>query len=35
VLSRGGTRDALTNFIAFRGREPDNEALLESWGVAA
>jgi oligopeptidase A len=35
VLARGGTRDALANFIAFRGREPENEALLESWGIAA
>lgn len=35
VLARGGTRDALANFVAFRGREPENEALLESWGVAA
>lgn len=35
VLARGGTRDALANFVAFRGREPENEALLESWGIAA
>lgn len=35
VLSRGGTRPAIENFTAFRGREPENEPLLESWGIAA
>ena len=34
VLARGGTRDALANFVAFRGREPENAPLLEAWGIA-
>jgi len=33
VLERGGTRDALESFIAFRGREPDVAALLVSSGI--
>ncbi len=35
VLAKGGSRAAIDNFIAFRGREPDNGPLLESWGIAA
>ena len=35
VLAKGGSRAAIDNFIAFRGREPDNLPLLESWGIAA
>ena len=34
VLARGGSRAAIDNFIAFRGREPENGPLLESWGIA-
>ncbi|MDN5862749.1 MAG: M3 family metallopeptidase, partial [Salinisphaera sp.] len=33
VLERGGSRTALENFTAFRGREPDNEALLRHSGL--
>jgi len=32
VLSRGGTRDAIENFKAFRGREPSIEALMHQSG---
>ncbi len=35
VLARGGTRTATENFTAFRGREPETDALLRSWGLAA
>lgn len=35
VLSPGGSRPAIENFVAFRGREPSEAALLESWGIAA
>lgn len=35
VLSPGGSRPAIENFVAFRGREPSESALLESWGIAA
>ena len=35
VLAQGGARAAIDNFIAFRGREPDNRPLLKSWGIAA
>ena len=35
VLAKGGSRAAIDNFIAFRGREPENGPLLESWGIAA
>ncbi|MBH1998466.1 MAG: M3 family metallopeptidase [Sphingomonadaceae bacterium] len=35
VLARGGSRPALDNFVAFRGREPDSAALLRSLGLAA
>ena len=35
VLSVGGSRPALTSFTAFRGREPEVDALLKSYGLAA
>lgn len=35
VLEMGGARDALDNFIAFRGREPQIDALLRHSGIAA
>jgi oligopeptidase A len=35
VLSRGGSRSALENFTAFRGREPRIDALLRHSGMAA
>lgn len=35
ILSVGGSRPALESFIAFRGREPEPEALLRSYGLAA
>ncbi len=33
VLSRGGSRDAMENFKAFRGREPSIDALLRHSGI--
>jgi oligopeptidase A len=35
VLAVGASRPALESFIAFRGREPALEPLLESYGLAA
>ena len=35
VLEAGGSRDALTTFQAFRGREPDIQPLLRHAGIAA
>jgi oligopeptidase A len=35
ILARGGSRDALTNFVEFRGRKPEVEALLKLYGIAA
>ena len=35
VLAQGGARPALENFRDFRGREPSNDALLRSFGLAA
>lgn len=35
ILSRGGSRSALENFKAFRGREPDLDALLRHNGMSA
>ncbi|RXR02082.1 M3 family metallopeptidase [Pseudoxanthomonas composti] len=35
VLSRGGSRGALENFTAFRGRAPSIDALLRHSGMAA
>jgi len=34
ILSRGGSRPALENFTAFRGRAPELEALLRHSGMA-
>lgn len=34
VLARGASRTAAENFAAFRGREPDPRALLQSYGLA-
>ncbi len=34
ILERGGSRDALVNFKAFRGREPRIDALLRHQGLA-
>ncbi len=33
VLSRGGSRPAKESFVAFRGREPKVDALLDSYGL--
>jgi oligopeptidase A len=35
VLEKGGSRPALDLFKAFRGREPDIEALLRHSGLTA
>ncbi len=35
VLGRGGSRDAMTNFVAFRGRQPSVDALLRHHGMVA
>jgi oligopeptidase A len=35
VLGRGGSRDAMTNFLAFRGRQPSVDALLRHNGMVA
>ncbi len=35
ILEMGGSRDAMTNFKAFRGREPSIEPLLRHSGIAA
>lgn len=35
ILEVGGSRDAMTSFKAFRGREPTVEALLRHSGLAA
>jgi oligopeptidase A len=34
VLGRGGSRDAMTNFVAFRGRKPTVDALLRHNGMS-
>jgi oligopeptidase A len=34
ILSRGGSRDALDAFVAFRGRPPRIDALLRQHGIA-
>jgi oligopeptidase A len=34
ILSRGGSRDALDAFVAFRGRKPDITPLLRQHGIA-
>ncbi|MEM9057160.1 MAG: M3 family metallopeptidase, partial [Pseudomonadota bacterium] len=33
ILARGGTRDAMEAFVAFRGREPELDALLRHSGL--
>ena len=33
ILSKGGTRDPLKMYVAFRGKEPGIEALLENRGL--
>ncbi len=33
VIGRGGTRSAMENFVAFRGREPKMDALLRHYGM--
>ena len=35
ILAVGGSRPALDSFVAFRGREPQPDALLRSYGLAA
>ncbi len=35
ILAMGGSRPALESFVAFRGREPEPDALLRSYGLAA
>ncbi len=35
VLEQGGSQDAMTLFVAFRGREPQIDALLRHSGIAA
>jgi oligopeptidase A len=35
ILARGGSRDALANFVEFRGRKPEIQALLQLYGIAA
>jgi len=35
VLAVGGSRPALESFVEFRGREPEPDALLRSYGLAA
>lgn len=33
ILGRGSSRDAMENFIAFRGRKPEIDALLRHSGM--
>lgn len=35
ILERGGSKDAMELFVAFRGREPKVDALLRHTGIAA
>jgi oligopeptidase A len=35
ILAIGGSRPALESFVEFRGREPTQDALLRSYGLAA
>lgn len=35
ILAVGGSRPALESFVEFRGREPNADALLRSYGLAA
>ncbi len=34
ILEKGGSRDAMTLFVAFRGREPNIDALLRHSGIS-
>ena len=34
ILEMGGSRDAMDNFLEFRGREPSIEPLLRHSGIA-
>ena len=33
ILSQGGRKDAMELFVAFRGREPNVDALLRHTGI--
>jgi len=33
ILEKGGSRDAMELFVAFRGREPKIDALLRHSGI--
>ena len=33
ILERGSSRDAIENFVAFRGRKPELDALLRLSGI--
>ena len=35
ILEKGGAQDAMELFVAFRGREPEIDALLRHSGIAA
>jgi len=35
ILEKGGSEDAMALFVAFRGREPEVDALLRHTGIAA
>jgi oligopeptidase A len=34
ILEKGGSDDAMTLFVAFRGREPNIDALLRHSGIS-
>ncbi|MDX2313360.1 MAG: M3 family metallopeptidase, partial [Gammaproteobacteria bacterium] len=34
ILEKGGSRDAMTLFVSFRGREPNIDALLRHSGIS-
>ena len=34
ILARGSSRDAMDNFVAFRGRKPTIDALMRHSGMA-
>lgn len=34
IISKGSSRDAMDNFVAFMGRKPDEEALLRHSGIS-
>jgi len=33
ILERGSSRDAIDNFVAFRGRKPELDPLLRLSGI--